>query len=448
VGQDILSKANKRNYFRSSSFMMAMLFTVLLGSAASILGYTGYYLNRNYFILTIEKIIDTEFSYLRAADKNNHLSQFLSEHLSKEDRIYFVTDNNHKFLMGNIKTVPIKLSRLNEEVFYFIPEGRKEKFATKSYQLSPQKNILIGADMSYLIYTEVVILWMGAATILLMMLVVIASYLISNFVVRRTNIIAETARDIMDTGDLSRRITIDSRWDDLGNMAYILNLFLGRIEELMEGIKRVSDNIAHDLRTPLTRLRNHLEILKGNPDEVRGHTDSLIKEADHILDTFQALLRISKIENLTSREFFISCDLSQILRDVIEFYEPLAAEKNILITSYLPHHSAFVGDINLLFQMFANIIDNSIKFTPAHGEIILNLTEETRNYTISIEDSGGGIPLNEQKFVFDRFYRGEKSRTTDGNGLGLSLVNAVLKLHKGKIFLQNTSKGLQTLIKL
>ena len=429
--------------------MMAMLFTVLLGSAAAILGYSGYYLNRNYYILTIEKILDTEFSYLKVADKNKNLLNALNEHIKNEDRIYFVTDKDNQFLMGNIKKIPNKLNYLHKKIGYFIPEGHTKKFATKIYNLPSRKNILIGVDMSYLIYTERVILWMGAATILLMLIVIIVSYLISNFVVNKTNLIAETARNIMDTGDLSRRITIDSRWDDLGNMAFVLNGFLGRIEELMEGIKRVSDNIAHDLRTPLTRLRNQLELLKDESNEKPLQTDTLIKEADHILDTFQALLRISKIENIASREYFITCDLSKILCDVIELYEPLAVAKNIVITSNIDVKIEYTGDMNLLFQMFANLLDNAIKFTPPYGDLIISLSnDEDGDIFISIEDSGGGIPINEQKFIFDRFYRGEKSRTTDGNGLGLSLVYAVLRLHQGKIFLQNTSKGLQILIKL
>lgn len=442
-----LFKTNKRSYFRSSSFVMALLFTVLLGLASGILGYSGYYLNRNHFILSMEEILDTEYSYLKSAETRGQLQTILNERLGNPNRIYLLTQNKSDFVSGNINTYPVVYQELKDRLIYFSRDGTQNIYAAKSYPLTGGLSILIGSNMSDLIYTERVILWMGAATILLMMLVIITSYLISTFVVSRTNHIAETARTIMETGDLSRRIIIDSRWDDLSNMAFVLNDLLGRIEDLMSGIRRVADNIAHDLRTPLTRLRNNLEILSKNSQH--SQVDTLINDADHILSTFQAVLRISKIENAPSKEHFKNCDIKEILNDVIELYDPLAIEKSIHIQSDMVSSAPYFGDINLLFQMYANLLDNAIKFTPAGGKIQISLVQnEHQKYVTVIQDSGMGISEEDQKYVFDRFYRGEKSRSSEGNGLGLSLVYAVIQLHNGQIALESHGKGLGVIITL
>jgi signal transduction histidine kinase len=427
--------------------MMALLFTIMLGMASGILGYSGYYLNRNHFILGMEEILDTEYGYLKSAQTHGQLQTVLNERLKNPNRIYLLTHNDQKFVLGNIKSYPADINKLKDGLIYFTDESTQNIFAAKSYNLEMGLTILIGSNMSDLIYTERVILWMGGATILLMMLVIIVSYLISTFVVSRTNHIAETARAIMQTGDLSQRIAIDSRWDDLSNMAYVLNNLLSRIEELMLGIRRVTDNIAHDLRTPLTRLRNNLETFGKSVGNAQ--MDNLMNDADHILSTFQAVLRISKIENAPSKEYFKNCDLKDILNDVIELYEPLATEKSVNIQANLAADAPYLGDTNLLFQMYANLLDNAIKFTPSGGHVQISLFKnDTQKYVTTIEDSGMGIPEDDRKYVFDRFYRGEKSRSSEGNGLGLSMVQAIVRLHNGKISLESPVKGLKVLVLL
>lgn len=442
-------KINNRSYFHSSSFVMALLFTVMLGVASGILGYSGYYLNRNHFILSMEEILDTEYSYLKSAETRGQLITVLNERLQNPNRIYFLTKSDDKFIAGNISSYPLNAGALKDGLISFTQEKTGKFYAAKLYTLNDNHKILIGSNMSDLIYTERVILWMGTITILLMMMVIIVSYMISTFVVNRTNHIAETARAIMETGDLSQRIIIDSRWDDLSNMAFVLNNLLSRIEELMSGIKRVADNIAHDLRTPLTRLRNNLETL--SKDSQSKEIDSLIDDADHILSTFHAVLRISKIENVLSKEHFIHCDIKDLLNDVIELYEPVATEKSIELRSNLIVSAPYYGDTNLLFQMYANLLDNAIKFTSSGGFVSLSLSfvsNEQYQYITTIEDCGGGISDEDQKYVFDRFYRGEKSRSSEGNGLGLSMVQAVVRLHNGRISLQNHEKGLRVTVSL
>jgi signal transduction histidine kinase len=317
--------------------------------------------------------------------------------------------------------------------------------------------ILLGLGVTVLAYISRYFAFSSAAdapfmfhlsllAILLMTLVILASYFISFFVVSRTNRIALTAENIIETGDLSQRLELDSGWDDLSRMSEMLNAFLERNEELVEGIKRVSDNIAHDLRTPLTRLRNNLEGLRKTSSDP-ATVDALIDEADKLLNTFSALLRIARIETAQQRTQFGEMRLDLVLRDVIDLYEPLAEQKKISL-QLVAEESVYTGDKDLLFQAFANLLDNALKFTPTAGNIRLILRKEETSYICLVRDEGPGISDAEKDKVFSRFYRSEVSRHTSGNGLGLSLVAAVIKLHHGRIELQDATPGLLVKIRL
>jgi signal transduction histidine kinase len=287
------------------------------------------------------------------------------------------------------------------------------------------------------------ILWLGGICIFLLSIVAVISFGLSIFVVRRINLISNTAKKIMITGDLSKRIQIDHRWDDLSDLAYTLNEMLSKIESLMADVRQVSDNIAHDLRTPLTRIRNNLESLKQETKNTEM-VEKLTNEADGLLQTFNASLRITNIEKGKRHNNFTEVYLNEILTDVIELYEPLAHEKNIEIKVEL-EKTKYNGDRDLLFQAFANIIDNSVKFTPNNGIISIKLSGNQ----VTVSDTGIGLFDEEKSKVFERFYRSDKSRYLEGNGLGLSLVKAVVDLHKGKIELaDNTPSGLVFMVVL
>lgn len=277
--------------------------------------------------------------------------------------------------------------------------------------------------------------------IALMLAVIVISFFISVFVVSRTNRIARTAHEIMETGNLAQRIEVDSRWDDLSYLSSVLNRFLERNEDLVQGVQRVSDNIAHDLRTPLTRLRNNLEDLKAKSTEAAAEqADALIAEADHLLGTFSALLRIARIETAQQRNF-APLSLDGILRDIVDLYEPVAEQKNMRITLDA-EPTTYTGDRNLLFQAIANIVDNAIKFGAPDSAIDVHLRSDQTAIVCSVRDRGQGIAADERDNVFRRFYRGEQSRSQPGNGLGLSLVHAVVALHGGRIELADANPGL------
>lgn len=290
-----------------------------------------------------------------------------------------------------------------------------------------------------------VFFWLGSAALAAMLLIVIISFYISIFVVGRVGQIAETARLIMETSDYSQRITVQSRWDDLSNLSSLLNEFLSRLEIQIQNVRDVSDNIAHDLRTPLARLRGQLQNALSRPGSEA--IEQAIEETDRILSTFHALLRIASIEKGGQQKSFRAFALHTLLYDVIELYEPLAEEKNIRVTSAISA-TQVTGDKDLLFQLFANLFDNAVKYTPAGGTITVVLAQHDGHTVISVADTGVGIPAGDKLRVFDRLYRGDSSRHTPGNGLGLSLVRAVVDMHAGTIRLEDAHPGLKITVTL
>jgi signal transduction histidine kinase len=252
------------------------------------------------------------------------------------------------------------------------------------------------------------------------------------------------------SGELGQRIPVGSGDDDFTRLIVNFNHLLDRIAQLMEDLKQLSDNIAHDLRTPLTRLRNRLASIEFDEQGERSEAVAeLLQESDELLATFNALLRIAQIESGNRRSGFAESDLVPILRDVCEFYEPLAGEKNQSVRVELPASCAGVYDRDLLFQAFANLLDNAIKYAPEGGHITVRLEAGDGNAGVTVGDDGPGIPAAERDRVFQRFYRVEESRSQHpGNGLGLSLVQAVINLHGGSVTLADNRPGLRVTVQL
>lgn len=269
----------------------------------------------------------------------------------------------------------------------------------------------------------------------------------------RIRAILDTAERIIRTGDLSQRILDPLGGKEVASLLTVLNRMLDEIESLMHSVRTVSDNIAHDLRHPLTRLRNHIEELRASiteeecAEEQKKLTD-LVAECDALLGTFQAILRISNIESARRHGGFRDVRLQALMQDVIELYEPIAAEKDITIAADILA-TTIVGDKDLLFQAFTNLIDNAIKYTPEGGAINVTIAPTESGARIRIADTGMGIPDEHKGHVFRRFYRVDPSRCRPGSGLGLSLVGAIVKLHQGQIrLLDNEPHGLAVEITL
>ena len=268
----------------------------------------------------------------------------------------------------------------------------------------------------------------------------------SRNVLRRLEAINRASRDIM-SGDLTRRVPVMGNRDELDDLANNLNQMLEQIERLMMGMREVADNIAHDLRTPLNRLRNKLEgamIGHGSREETMTALESAIQEADGLISTFNSLLLIAEAETGAHRDTLESVDLSEIIHDVADLYEPAAEDRGISLKFVAPAKVMVRGNRSLLARAAANLVENALKYSPKGGAVTVSASVDARGHrpTFSVRDTGPGIPEGDRERVLDRFVRLERSRNTPGSGLGLSLVAAVARMHDATIKLEDAKPGL------
>lgn len=317
-------------------------------------------------------------------------------------------------------------------------------------ELDSDRFLVVARNFSEMILFERVIVHVLVRSMLVTILLgAIGGAVVANTSVRNIESINHAIESIME-GDLSERVGVERSRGGFQSLAINVNRMLDRLQALMEGMRQVTNNIAHDLRTPLTRLRNHLASLQGMvTGDAQNTVQAMLEEADGLLATFNALLRIAQIESGNRVSGFQPIDLTVILHDVIELYEPLAADKNIAIDADVAKALPLSGDRDLLFQAFANLLDNAIKYTPEGGHIALRADIANAEIWADIADTGAGIPAAERDKVFRRFYRVESSRSQQpGNGLGLSLVQAVVNLHQGSIALADNNPGLKVAVRL
>ncbi len=259
---------------------------------------------------------------------------------------------------------------------------------------------------------------------------------------KRIDRMSDASKKIM-AGDLSQRLPVGGSGDEFDRLSVSLNTMLGRIEKLNEGLRQVSDNIAHDLKTPLTRLRNKAaDALDTKDGEVRRVAlEGIISESDQLIRTFNALLMISRVEAGSVAAEMSAVDLSAIVADSAELYEPVADEAGLVLTSSIQPDIEVQGNRELIGQAIFNLIDNAIKYSSdaeRHGDIALKLLRRADGICLSVADHGSGIPAEKREDVLKRFVRLDESRSKPGTGLGLSLVEAVMELHGGKLELSDT----------
>ena len=253
-------------------------------------------------------------------------------------------------------------------------------------------------------------------------------------------------------GDMTRRVPLTGAADEFDLLAETVNVMLDQIAGLMDGVREVSNSIAHDLRTPLARVRGRLEEIASAPGLPRERLDDVqqaIAQVDAMMAVFEALLRIAEIDSGARREAFAEMDVAAVVADVAEFYGPLAQEREITCTAKVGSPLALVGDRHMISQAIANLLDNAIKYTPAGGAVAVRVARVADHAEISVADSGPGIPDAEKPRVSERFYRLERARAAPGSGLGLSLVAAVARLHGGTLRLEdNRPHGLVAVLTL
>jgi signal transduction histidine kinase len=329
-------------------------------------------------------------------------------------------------------------------------EATGQRMLARAAFLSDGSLLLVGQD-AYEVYELLELLQRSLAltVALAIPLALGGGVLMSALTLRRTEAIARVSAEIRG-GDLARRVPRTGRLDEFDRLAAEINAMLDAIQHLTEGLRQVSNDIAHDLRTPLSRLRQELEAARlkaASPDELDAAIERAIAQSDAILDTFGALLRIAQIEAGTRRAGFATVDLSALCRALVEVYEPVAEDAQHALAARIDDGIAVRGDRELLTQLLANLIENALCHTPPGTRLEVALQRAGGSILAVIADDGPGIPEAARDQVFRRFFRLEHSRPLPGSGLGLSLVAAIAALHAIQIDLADNTPGLRVTLR-
>lgn len=448
---------------KSSTFRLAAIYLVVFAlSVAAILGYvfwnTAHLLERQ-----AEETIRAEV--LALADQYGQrglpgVAEMIRRRVTEETgTLYLLVDADNRFVVGNLGYMPVPRPANESFVDFVITVGKAQNRIThtaRAYhvELANGFRLLVGRDVEDIhafrkLITNTLLWALGLSLIFGLG----GGYLTSRNFLRRVDAITAASRTIM-AGDLSQRMPVAGTSDELDRLAQSLNDMLGQIERLMTGMKEVSGNVAHDLKTPLTRMRARAEaaLRSGAADEQRAALAQTLEESERLLNTFNALLSIARAEAGNTREGFSRVDVSEILGEVAELYEPLVEEEGGTLTCEAAPPLPVHADRQLLAQSFSNLIDNAMKYGAAAGDekatIAISGAREGQNAVIRISDRGPGIAPADRDHVLERFVRLDDSRSKPGNGLGLSLVASVVKLHGGRFRLDDAAPGLAAVIEL
>jgi signal transduction histidine kinase len=439
---------------RTSTFRFALVYVGLFGiSALLLLGFI-YWTTAGYAGRQTDEVILTQASSLAEQYRQRGLdgvAATIAQRAARNPRghaVYLLADANGRRIVGNLDRWPPEAAAPGWIDFLIEdPDSHGEAYRARAQyvRLAGGFRLLVGRDVQeqQRHQTRMVsaMVWGGALTLALAL---VGGLLMSRATLQRIETINRTSRQIIQ-GDLARRMPTRGTGDEFDQLAGNLNAMLDQIALLMDGIRQVSDNIAHDLRTPLTRLRSRLEAARLNQADpaMQATIDALIADADALLSTFNALLRIAEIEAGRRRAAFEPVDLAALAGDAIELYEPVVLERRQTIEAKLETGTIVSGDRHLLSQAIANLLDNAVKYSPEASHITVLARMSDTGPAVSVADNGPGIPAEFRAQAVRRFFRLETSRSTPGTGLGLSLVSAVAKLHGARLLLEDDAPGLR-----
>jgi signal transduction histidine kinase len=440
---------------RTASFRLSALYAILFGGCVLLLGAAAFWSTRSALEHQLTRRIEAEMTQLEQEFRQNGIDRLVAT-VQERTRIngnldYFVIDMAGERLAGDLPLT----DRLGWVELDSVRDARDQRVENETIrmlvrQLDGGFRLGIGEDLEQVGELEETFLGiLGSALGIVLVLGIGGGLLLSAAFLRRVDMITRTADAIID-GDLSRRIERTGSGDDLDHLSATLNVMLDRIAGLMENLRQVSNDIAHDLRTPLSRLRQDLEEAQKRDltaADLKRVIESAVTEADVLLETFSALLRIAQIEAGTRRSAFRPVDLSEVLRTVADAYAPAIEESGRVLRTEIANGVQVDGDRGLLSQLFVNLVENALHHTPAATAITLRLAPQPAGAVAEVADSGAGIPIDERAKVLRRFYRLERSRTTPGSGLGLSTVAAIVELHHAAIELRDNEPGLRVVIR-
>jgi signal transduction histidine kinase len=368
--------------------------------------------------------------------------------------LYFLADASGTKLAGNLDRMPAEIGAAGG-VFRYAPDGAGEAHLGVAIpvELGSGLHLIVGRDVEAqrrLAHEMRTLYFLALGFLSLTGL--LAGLVMSRLTLKRIETINVATRSIMN-GDLSRRMAIVGTGDEFDVLSMNLNAMLDRIEALMSGLREVSDNIAHDLKTPLSRLRISAESALMDPRGAEAYREGLehtIEKADELIKTFNALLLVARLEAGVLEENAETFDAGRLVRDFAELYEPVAEERGMKLALDVSEGIPITANRQLVGQAVANLIDNAIKYSAKAKErtIAITLAADAGGIEIAVADHGPGIAPQDRERVLKRFVRLEKSRTEPGTGLGLSLVQAVARLHGGTVRLEDNAPGLRVVLRI
>jgi len=442
---------------RSAAFRLTLVYAGLFVVSAAMLFATVFVIATVALQSDMQAVLRTEALQLAEIHRQSGLLG-LAEQVTRRMNFrtrgpiyYLVQAPTRQVVVGNLPGMPPV-----EGVVDFVRDANdsdsadaRGKLTGFGLTLSDGTFILVAQDASRLIDMQHAIVqaftWAGVLTLLL---AIGGGMLVSRNFVRRIDTIGRTSRAIME-GDLSARIPVRGSNDEIDQLVVGLNAMLDRIQQLLDGLRQVSSDIAHDLRTPLGHLRHRLEDARERAKtvgEYEAATEAAIAEADGLLEIFSALLRIAQIEAGAQKSAFTAVNLSDLIRNIADAYGPSAEDSQHKLEVAVADGITMTGDRQLLAQLFTNLVENALNHTPAGSTVRLGLHTTPRGFEAEVADNGPGIPAPEHGKVFDRFYRLDRSRSTKGSGLGLALVKAIATLHGLSVRLENRSPGLAVIV--
>ncbi|MBL6614524.1 MAG: HAMP domain-containing protein [Reyranella sp.] len=445
---------------RTASFRLALFYAVLFMASAGALFATVYVTATAAMQSDMAAVLRSEAYQLAEIHRVGGLPALanqIARRINFRTRgpiFYLLQAPGGRVVVGNLPGMPPV-----NGVIDFVPqpdspvadtEGERTKLTGFGLTLPDGAFLLVAQDATRLTDMQHAIVrafaWAGGLTLLL---AIVGGAILGSSFLRRIDTITRTSRAIME-GDLAARIPVRGTHDEIDQLIDNLNAMLARIQQLMDGLRQVSSDIAHDLRTPLGRLRQNLEDARTRAKTTADYdaaTDAAIEEADELLETFSALLRIAQVEAGAQKSAFTDIDLSALARSVGEAYQPAAEDSGHTLDIRVEDGVRLTGDRQLLAQMLSNLVENALRHTPAGSTVALAVAKKAAGFTIEVDDNGPGIPEAERGKVFDRFYRLDRSRSTAGSGLGLALVKAIAGLHGLTIELTDRKPGLGVIIR-
>ena len=440
---------------RTQAFRIVLVYVFLFAVSATVLVGFTYWNTERALDAQTDAIIEAEITGLAEQYQRLGLMGLMDSIKNRSEHegqgLYLLADNEGRTLAGNLIGWPPSVTQAGVISEFKYDRQVQNQLVTrrargKAFLLVGGFQLLVARDvdereMTRRLFTTTLPWSVG----LMLLFGLLGGALISRNMLRRLDTINRTSAQIV-AGDFSRRVPVTGAHDEFDVLAENLNRMLERIERLMKGMREVADSVAHDLRTPLNRLRNRLEDAQRRMASQGPQVEDIeaaIAETDNLIATFNALLLIAEADAGTARGTMAPLDLTQLVGDVTELYAPVAEEKGVTLAASPSGVVTIEGNRSLISQALANLIDNAIKYTPQGGRVSVTLAETPAGVDLSVADSGPGIPEAERARVLERFVRLESSRNSPGTGLGLSLVAAVARMHAARLALSDNAPGLK-----